>query len=335
MYLSRLLGAAVALALLPMAAHAQDSGAKQLRLVIGTDVGGSYDLTGRLMARHLPRFLPGAPSIVPQNMPGAGGIVAANFLYNLAPKDGTTFGVIVPQTLLSQLFGEEQAKFEAEKFHWLGNPLGSAAISAVFHTSPAKTWKEARDATVLMGATGASGPDAFAVRLANATLGTRFKLITGYKGGNDLSLALERGEIHGRGSQTMAGWKATNPDWVATRKIIPLWQMSVKPDPELPGVPMLHDLVEGEENKIIVRIYSAISSLGRPFLAPPGSPAEQVALLREAFARSFKDAEFAADAKKVNIELGPITGEELQSMMKDFASVDAGLRAKMKRVLSE
>lgn len=317
-----------------VAQNAESSG-KALRLIVGTDVGGSYDVTGRLMSRHLPRFLTGSPTIVVQNMPGAGGLVSTNYLYNIAPRDGTVFGVIIPQVLLSQLFGEENARFEAQKFNWLGNPLGSAVVSAVFHTSAAKTWQEARSTEILMGATGSSGPDAFAVRLANATLGTKLKLVLGYKGGNDMTLAMERGEINGRGSQTWAGWKATNPDWVSNHKILPLWQLAAKRDPELPQVPLLSEIVEGSEAKTMVRLYSAISSMGRPFVAPPTTPTETVDALRNAFSSAFTDKDFIADATRVGIELGAISGQELQAMTQEFSSLDATLRARMKSVLSQ
>lgn len=318
-----------------VAAQNADGSGKTLRLIVGTDVGGSYDVTGRLMSRHLPRFLNGSPTIVVQNMPGAGGLVSTNYLYNIAPRDGSAFGVIIPQVLLSQLFGEENARFEAQKFNWLGNPLGSAVVSAVYHTSPAKTWQEARATEVLMGATGASGPDAFAVRLANATLGTKLKLVLGYKGGNDMTLAMERGEINGRGSQSWAGWKATNPDWVNNHKILPLWQLAAKRDPELPDVPLLSEIVEGSEAKTMVRLYSAISSMGRPFVAPPSTAAEVVDALRKAFSTAFTDKDFIADAARVGIELGPISGQDLQAMTQEFSSLDASLRAKMKSVLSQ
>ena len=322
-----------ALAAETAAAQPADGGGRSIKLVIGTDVGGSYDATGRLIARHLGKHLPGAPSIQPQNMPGAGGLIASNFLYNLAPRDGSVIGVIVPQVLVSQMFGDANARFDSEKFNWIGNPLGSAAISAVFHTSPVRTWREAKTASALMGATGAAGPDAFAVRLANATLGAQFRLITGYKGGSDMSLAMERGEIHGRGSQTWAGWKATNPAWVMDGRIIPLWQIALKSDRGLEQTPLLVDLVEGEQNKALVKVYSAISSLGRPFLAPPGVASADLARFREAFEKTMADPEFIADAAKVGIELGAISGEELQTMMIEFKALDATLRAKLKAIL--
>ena len=320
--------------LAPVVAAAQqgDPGARQIRLVVGTDVGGSYDVTGRLMARHLGRFIPGNPTIIPQNMPGAAGLIAANYLWNVAPRDGSVIAII-PQVVLSQLFENKNVRFDAARFNWLGNPLGSASVTAVFHSSAVKTWRDALAIEASMGAPGPNSPDAFAVRIANATLGTKFKLISGYKGGNDISIAIERGEIDGRGSQTWAGWKATNPDWVASRKIVPLWQVSLTPDPELADVPLLSDLVQGPDNKSLVRSYSAINSLGRPFLAPPDVSPEIVAQLRKAFSETMKDPEFLADAERVGITVHSISGEALQTTMAQLLSMNADIRSKLRAVL--
>lgn len=305
-----------------------------LRIVVGTEAGGSYDLTGRLLARHLGHYLPGNPTIVVQNMPGAGGLVSANYLYNLAPRDGSTIGIVIPQVVLSQVFDDPNARFNSAKFYWIGNPFGSAVVSAVFQNSAVKDWASARVKTALMGATGTLGPDALAIKLANRTLGTKFRIVYGYKGGSDMSIAMERGEINGRGSQTWAGWKATNPDWVATKKIIPLWQLALKRDADLSDVPLLLDLVSGDENKLFVRIYSAISSLGRPIVAPPDVPHDVVQQLRDAFDKVMLDEAFRQDARKIGIPLGGQSGVEIQESMNGFLSIEPASKAKLKMLLS-
>ena len=307
--------------------------AQDLRIVIGTAPGGSYDLTGRLIGRHIGKHLSGNPNVVPQNMPGAGSLIAANHLYNVAAQDGSVIGVLVPTILFNQLFGEESIRFEAAKFHWLGNPLGSAVVTTVFHTAPIKTWRDALTTTVQMGAPGSTGPDATSVHLINATLGTKFNVVSGYKGGQDIVLAMERGEVHGRASQTWAGWQATKPDWIKEGKLVPLFQVARKPLPELKDVPLLIDLIEGEGNKALVRAYVNVIDMGRPLVAGPNVPASRVAALRRAFDGTMADPDFIAEAEKLQIDLGAITGEDLQIMVREVTGLDGALINRLKDVL--
>jgi tripartite-type tricarboxylate transporter receptor subunit TctC len=268
--------------------------------------------------------LPGNPTVVPQNMPGAGSLAAANHLYNVA---------IVPTILFNQLFSEDNARFDAAKMHWIGQPLGSAVVSTVFHTAPIKNWREARETVTIMGATGATAPDAITARLVNATLGTKFTLVTGYKGGHDIVLALERGEIHGRASQTWAGWQASKPDWIKERKLIPLFHVARKPLPELNDVPLLIDLVQGEENKALVRAYVNVIEMARPLVMGPGVPAKRVEMMRRAFDAMMADPAFIAEAEKLQIDLGPISGEDLHSMVNDVTQLNEALLKRLKSVV--
>jgi tripartite-type tricarboxylate transporter receptor subunit TctC len=307
--------------------------AEDLRIVIGTAPGGSYDLTGRLVGRHIAKHLPGNPNIIPQNMPGAGSLTAANHIYNVAPQDGSVVGVVVPAILFNQIFGEENIRFDGDKFQWIGNPLGSPVVSTVFHTAPIKTWRDALTTTVMMGAPGSTAPDATTAHLVNATLGTKFNLITGYKGGQDIVLAMERGEIHGRASQTWAGWLAAKPDWIREGKLVPLFHVSRKQVPELKDIPLLVDLVQGEDNKALVRAYVNVIEIGRPLVAGPGVPAARVTALRRAFDATVKDPDFVAEAEKLQIELGPITGEELQGMVREVTQLDKAVVDRLKDVI--
>ena len=306
--------------------------ADNLRLVIGTAAGGSFDITARLVGRHIGKHLPGNPIVVPQNMPGAGSLAAANHLYNVAPQDGSVIGAIVPTILFNQLFRDDNARFDAAKMHWIGQPLGSAVVSTVFHTAPIKNWREARETAAIMGAPGTTAPDAITARLVNATLGTKFTLVTGYKGGHDIVLALERGEIHGRASQTWAGWQASKPDWIKEGKLIPLFHVARKPLPELKDVPLLIDLVQGEENKALVRAYVNVIEMARPLVMGPGVPAKRVEMIRRAFDATMTDPAFIAEAEKLQIGLGPISGEELQSMVSNITQLDATLVNRLKSV---
>jgi tripartite-type tricarboxylate transporter receptor subunit TctC len=307
--------------------------AQDLRIVVGTAPGGSYDLTGRLVGRHIGKHLAGNPNVVPQNMPGAGSLTAANHIYNVAPQDGSVIGVLVPAILFNQIFGEENIRFDGGKFQWIGNPLGSAVVSTVFHTAPIKTWRDALTTTVMMGAPGSTAPDATTAHLVNATLGTKFNVISGYKGGQDIVLAMERGEIHGRASQTWAGWLAAKPDWIREGKLVPLFHVARKQVPELKDVPLLVDLVQGEGNKALVRAYVNVIEIGRPLVAGPGVPADRVTALRRAFDATVKDPAFLAEAEKLQIELGPITGEELQAMVREVTQLDKAVIGRLKDVL--
>ena len=307
--------------------------AEDMRIVIGTAPGGSYDLTGRLIGRHIGKYLTGNPTVVPQNMPGAGSLIAANHLFNVAPQDGSVIGVLVPTILFNQMMGEDNIRFDGAKFHWIGNPLGSPVVSTVFHTAPIKTWRDALTTTVMMGAPGSTGPDATSVHLINATLGTKFQVVSGYKGGQDIVLAMERGEVHGRASQTWAGWLATKPDWIKEGKLVPLFQVARKPLPALKDVPLLIDLVQGEGNKALVRAYVNVIDMGRPLAAGPGVPAERVTALRRAFDATMTDGAFIAEAEKMQIDLGAITGEDLQVMVREVTGLDATLINRLKDVL--
>lgn len=328
-----LIGLAGALAIAAASVVNAPAQAEELRIVIGTAPGGSYDLTGRLVGRHIGKHLAGNPGVVPQNMPGAGSLIAANHIYNVAPQDGSVLGVLVPAILFNQVFGEENIRFDAAKFHWIGNPLGSAVVSTVFHTAPIKTWRDALTTTIIMGAPGSTAPDATTAHLVNATLGTKFSVVSGYKGGQDIVLAMERGEIHGRASQTWAGWQASKPDWIRDGKLVPLFQVARKPLPELKDVPLLIDLVEGEGNKALVRAYVNVIDMGRPLVVGPGVPAARVTALRRAFDATMTDVAFIAEAAKMQIDLGAITGEDLQIMVREVTELDPALIGRLKDVL--
>jgi tripartite-type tricarboxylate transporter receptor subunit TctC len=266
-------------------------------------------------------------------MPGAGGLIAANHLFNNAPQDGTFMSVIVPGVLFNQLFKEKGVRFDGMKLHWIGNPIAATAVSTVFHTAPVKTWRDALSSTVLIGATGPTGPDAMVANLANSMLGTKLKVITGYKGGQNIALAMESGEVHGRGTQTWAGWKATNSEWVSTGKLIPLWQIGRKPDPELPDVPLLHELVSGADDRAIVLVYANVNSLGRPFAMGPRTSPEIVETFRRGFDALMQDEAFRKEALKIGLELGQTSGEEIQAMVGEALSLDDHLASRLQEAI--
>jgi tripartite-type tricarboxylate transporter receptor subunit TctC len=295
---------------------------KTIRVIIVTDAGGSYDLVGRLIGRHIGKHIPGNPTVMPQNMPGASGMAATNHIYNVAPQDGTVLGAVHPVSAsLAPVLGNPNARFNPSKFNWIGTLADPSNVLAVLDTSPVKTWQDAKRTEATIGAVSADGADAMSANLANAVLGTKFKVVTGYPGGGPIMIAMERGEVNGRGIQTWAGWKATRPDWVEQKKIIPLYQVAIESDPELKQVPLLVDLAEGEENKGAVRLFTNVMSLGRPMLAGPGVPVENVRILRRAFEATMKDPEFVAEAQKLRLELSPMNGEQVQKIVDEMTSV--------------
>lgn len=288
---------------------------RQMRLIIGTDAGGSYDFSGRLVGRHIDKHIPGRPSIVVQNMPGAASLNAANHVYNVAPQDGSVITALVQTAPQQQLFGNTNVRFDATKFQWIGNPNSSGPVLVVWHTVPIQSIADTFDKPVIMGAAGRGSNDATLPALLNNVLGTKFTILAGYKGGNEVDLAMERGEVAGRASQTWDGWKVTRPDWVRTGKLKILLQVGAVPNKGLDHVPLASDIAKTEEQKRIIGLFADTFSLGRPLLVGPGVPANRVTILREAFKRTMTDPEFLAEAAKINYDVEPIFGEDLQALV--------------------
>jgi len=307
---------------------------KQIRLVVGTDAGGDHDFSARLVARHLARHIPGAPAILVQNMPGAASMTAANFLYNAAPQDGTVIAALVSTIPHGQIFGDKNVKFDVRRFHWIGSPSSSVDLIVSWQGTPVQSLEEAKRRTILIGATTRSSAGGTETALANNLIGTRFKLVTGYKGGNEIDLAMERGEVQGRSGQSWNGWKATRPDWVRDGKLTLLAQIGLKRAADLARVPLLTELAAGEEERRILELYSDAVALGRPLLVGPGVPEDRVAILRAAFHAMTEDPLFRDDAAKAGMAVEPVTGEELQAIVARMLSAPADIVAKAEAAMS-
>jgi tripartite-type tricarboxylate transporter receptor subunit TctC len=287
-----------------------------VRLIVSADPGGSYDQIGRLVSRHIGRHIPGSPRVVPENMLGASGRAAANFLYRTGPQDGSVIGVIQQSIPMGQALGETGVQYDASRFNWIGSPVRLDETLVVWHTAGVRTIEDARQKSVIIGATSPTGMNYVYPKLANEFLGTKFKIVTGYPGGTPIVLALERGEVEGRGSNPWSEWKATKPDWVREGKIIALMQMSLFKHPDLPHVPLMMELAPNETVRAIFELVSIVGEIGRPFVTGPGVPPERVAALREAFRKTMIDPEFLADAAKTHIDIHPIFGDELEQLVK-------------------
>jgi tripartite-type tricarboxylate transporter receptor subunit TctC len=288
---------------------------KTVDLYIGYSAGGGYDVYARALARHMGRYIPGNPTIVPKNMPGAGSLVLGNWLYNVAPKDGSVFGTIGRGVAFDPLLGSSKAQFDASRFNWIGSMNDEVSVCVAWHTSGVTRLEAVMQRELTVGGSGpAADTDQFP-KVLNDTIGTKFKIITGYPGGNDIDLAMERGEVMGRCGWSWSSVIATHKHWLDERKISVLVQLSLSKHPDLPNVPLIMDFARNEEEKQIFKLVFARQPMGRPFLAPPGIPAERAAVLRKAFVESMQDAAFLAEAQKMALEINPVSGEAVQAIV--------------------
>ncbi len=308
---------------------------KSIRVIISADAGGSYDSDARLVARHIGRHIPGNPHVVPENMLGASGRTAASYMYNTAPKDGSVIAVMQQSLAMGQVLGESGVQYDAARFNWIGSPVRPDETLVVWHTTGVKTIEDAKKKEVIIGATSPTGMNFVYPKLANELLGTKFKIVPGYPGGTPIVLALERGEVEGRGSNPWSEWKATKPDWVRDKKIIPLMQMSLFKHPDLPDVPLMIDLAPNDTARAVLEIVTITGELGRPFVAPPGVPADRVAALRQAFDETMKDPDFLADAEKLHKEIHPIGWKEMENLVQRVLGASKGATDLLKAALKQ
>lgn len=307
---------------------------KTINLIIGTSTGNDYDFRARLLARHLGRHLPGGPTIVPQNMPGVGGVKAANYLATTAPRDGTTLHMIMSNMMSSQAIGAPGVAFDTRKFFWIGNTTSTPNVMVAWHTSGIRSIEEVKSKQLIVGAPGGTAGVLY-VTAMNALLGTKLKLVTGYPGGNEVNLAMERGEIEGRASNSWASWKSTRPDWVADKKIVVLVQVGLRRAPDLPDVPLLLELAGNDADRQVLTFLSADTAISRALVAAPDTPPERVAALRRAFDATVKDPEFLAEAKKSHMEILPMPGEEAQKIADSIVNTPPGIVARAKAILGD
>jgi tripartite-type tricarboxylate transporter receptor subunit TctC len=292
---------------------------KRIDMIIGYSPGGTYDLYARFVARYLGNFIPGKPLIIPRNMPGAGSRAAANWIYNVAPRDGTVLATADQSLSLQQAVGDKRINFDTTKFIYIGNPKIENNTTATWHTSGVKTIDDAKRREVTMGATGGSTSSQYP-KAMNALLGTKFRVILGYQGGNDVNLAMERGEVEGRGSNSWTSWKSTRPDWLADKKINILVQIGLAKAADLPDVPLLSDLGANQEDRALLRLLSASTSVGRPIFTTPDNPPERVEALRKAFDAMIRDPAFLEQARREHFDIDPVTGAELQKIVTEIVA---------------
>jgi tripartite-type tricarboxylate transporter receptor subunit TctC len=301
---------------------------KTIDLMVGFSAGGAYDVYARMIARHMGKHVPGNPSIVVKNLDGGGSLRLANALYNTMPKDGTVFGTIARGAAFDPLFGNKAAQFDATKFGWIGSANDEVSVCAAWHTSGVTKIEDIFNKELVVGGTGPSADTDQFPRIVNAVLGTKMKVVTGYPGGNDVSLAMERNEVQGRCGWSWSSIKTTKQDWYDQKKINIFVQLSLQKHPDLPHVPLILDLAKTPEQRQIFTLVFARQALGRPYLAPPGVPADRLEALRKAFMDTMKDPEFLAEADKAKLEVTPLDGARAQQIITDAYKVDPAIAGK-------
>jgi tripartite-type tricarboxylate transporter receptor subunit TctC len=306
---------------------------KSLTMVIATAPGGDYDIRARLVARHLGCHIPGEPAIIPRNMPGAVGLQAANYLAVQAPRDGTVLHAIMQAMSAYQAMGGPNVEYDTRKMFWIGNTTNSPNVVNSWYSTGIKTIQDVMERELVVGAPGTNTTSVYYPRIMNALTGTKFKIVTGYPGGNDVNLAMERGEVGGRGSNSWASWKATHQDWITQKKIYILVQIALKRSPELADIPLMTELARNEDDRKVLAFVSADTEINRAVVTTPDTPPERVEALRRAFDATMKDALFRAEAEKAGMDINPSTGEEAQQVADFIANTPAAVVARAKTLL--
>jgi tripartite-type tricarboxylate transporter receptor subunit TctC len=301
---------------------------KTITIVVGSEPGGNYDAQAQLMARHIGNFIPGHPSVIVQDMPGAGSIIAANYLYNSAPEDGATIGLIQHTLLTANLTGQMGVRFDVRRFNWIGNLASDLPLVVSWYTSPIKTTADLFTGQLVMGGGGPTSDSEVTARLLNQMIGTRIKIISGYTGEMQIQLAMERGEVEGMGGFSWPVLKMRSPYYLTDHKVNILLQGAVERAPDLPNVPTPFDYVKNDDNRKILELFYSQQATARPVVAPPDVPADRVAALRQAFVAMSQDRAFHNDADKSKLEADSTPYESIEKVIDIVSSTPPAIAAK-------
>lgn len=325
----------LALAVMPRNVAAQSIAefyqGKTIDMIIGYPTGGANDVYARAVARHIGRHIPGNPRSIARNMPGAGSLLAANHIYNVAPKDGTVLGLVAATIPLDEKLGTAGVKFESGKFNWIGRVASAINATMIWHTSPLNTIEDAFKMEASLGASGTGSTVFIYPNVLNNVVGTKFKLVMGYKGSNDAMLAMERGEVEGH-TTSWEGIKSGRSDWLRDKKIRLIVQYGLNRHPDLPDVPTVLEIARTAEQREILTAVVNATEIGKAVLAGPGLPAERVTALRRAFDGMVNDPEFRAELAGHRVDLTPMSGEPLQKLVRDLGSLSPALLEKLRAV---
>jgi tripartite-type tricarboxylate transporter receptor subunit TctC len=315
-------------------AHAQS----QVAMLIGTTPGGGYDIYARVLTRHIGRHLPGDPTVIAKNVPGAGGLTLANYMSNRAPSDGSELATVqngLPFEKLFQTLSPEgrNALFDATKFGWIGSMMQTVFVTVTWHTAPVRTLKDATTQQVILGASATSSDSYVLAMLTNRLLDTRFKVVHGYPGAAEVDLAVENGEVQGEAGKDWTTLTSTRPQWIKDRKINILVQMGMKAHADLKDVPMAIELARTPDDRNVMEVVFAKFGMSRPFFAPPGVAPQRLAVLRRAFDATMRDEAFLADAKQLGMEINPVRGEDVEALVARIMATPATLAQRARDVL--
>lgn len=313
---------AAALSLMPLEAQSQSAAefyrGKSLQLMIGYSAGGGYDIQARVLARYMTKHVPGNPTIVPVNYPGAAGLRLANHLYNAASKDGTVFGILARNASTAPLLGSQGISFDPRRFTWIGSVSDEVSICASWHTSKVKTFKDLMNNPFVAGAPGNISDAATYTKMIKNIFDAKIRLVSGYPGTNEISISMERGEVDGLCGWVLGNVNASHPDWIPNKKINILMQLSMKRSPSLPNVPLILDFARNEKEKQIFALMFSRQQMAWPFAAPPDVPADRAEALRRAFEATMQDPGFLAETKKLSISVDPMKGVEMEALIKQL-----------------
>jgi tripartite-type tricarboxylate transporter receptor subunit TctC len=334
----RLATVLIGVACLAFPAHAQSVEefyrGHQVQLLIGFPVANAYDTYGRAVARHLGKHIPGNPAVIPVNRPGAGSLNAANFLYNGAPKDGSVIGHFNRSVPLEPLMGNAAARFDARKFTWLGSVGNEVSVCVGWHTAAVKTWSDFMTKDFVAGAAAMGADTGVFPQVLKNVFGARIKIITGYPGGAEMSLAMEKGEIDGRCGWSWSGVKSQKPDWISGRQINILLQLGLRKSDEIAGAPLVIDQATTDEQRAILTMIFSRQEFAWPFAAPPDIPADRRQALIDAFAATLKDPEFLDDARKIQIDVAPISAAAVEKLIGDLYNTPEAVVAKVRAIVN-
>jgi tripartite-type tricarboxylate transporter receptor subunit TctC len=289
----------------------------RLTIVIGYTPGAIYDLYGRMVARHIGKHIPGHPTVIVQNMPGAGSMTAANYIAAKAPKDGSMIATFARGIAMQPLIDPLGVQFDATRLNWLGSPTTEVSVVFSWHTKPFKTFNDLLTHEMVVAATGTGADSAIFAYVINGVFGTRLKVVSGYPGGAETLLAIERGEVDGSAATSWGNFATSKQDWIKEKKVNILLQLAMKKNPELGDVPLIMDLAKSDDDRKVLELMFSRQSMAYPFTAPQDIPADRLQALREAFAKTMTDPEFIAEAKQQTLDIDPVPGDVIQTLVRN------------------
>lgn len=305
---------------------------KTISMVVQTTTGNDYDNRGRLFARFMGDVLPGKPTIISRNMPGGGGVVASNWLAKVAPRDGTVISMLMQTASMNQALGMGQIQYDVRDLGWIGNTSDTPSVVTVWHTAGARTVEDAKTREIVLGGTVGTASVIYP-NVLNELVGTKFRVVTGYPGGNQINLAMESGEVQGRGSNSWSSWKSTRPEWVAEKKIFNLVQIALKRAPDLQDVPLMIDLARNDFDRAVLRFLSADTAIARAMVTTPGVPSDRLEALRKAMADAMKLPALLDEANKLQLDLEWLSGEESHRIATSVIEADAKVIERAKAII--